>query len=523
MTMEYNLSEQDQSILSSLVDPDKSEEQPKYPYNDDFLRMLLGTLLCNRFFLCQSVGLIKPMYFRSEVHQNVCRVLFKYFEEYKQPPSKIFVRELIDDYLKKRYPNQDDSYRTIRLLYISEINLVYDYYTKGGVGDMLPVLDSAEAILDRIATFAKTQAIKAAFARSIELIRKNPESDDTWNKVDQLYKEARLVNRNFDLGLNYFETVEDRYARVVAEEETLETFTMGFRSADNALMGGGLRRGELGAVMAKSGSGKSLYLTWVSGLNVARGKKVLYLSTEMDQDRIATRFDAMITGVGQHQLMLRKEEVWQALKDTVNDYEDKRRLVIKQFPSGSADMAAVRAYYAQAVMLGFKPDLVVYDYPGDMKHQTNISSWDARFNLLQSIRGFAGEEKHCCLIALHPNKSATELTIEEFMDESNQADAFKQDRIFDYFITLNRTKAEEKANVGRAFIAKTRNGKSRFDFKIMYHFKDQTLKLQEISQHVYMAEMTKIQDNDSEATETKIDKISIKGKKFEPSDGELVS
>src|SRR5581483_2298628 len=269
MTMEYNLSEQDQSILSSLVDPDKSEEQPKYPYNDDFLRMLLGTLLCNRFFLCQSVGLIKPMYFRSEVHQNVCRVLFKYFEEYKQPPSKIFVRELIDDYLKKRYPNQDDSYRTIRLLYISEINLVYDYYTKGGVGDMLPVLDSAEAILDRIATFAKTQAIKAAFARSIELIRKNPESDDTWNKVDQLYKEARLVNRNFDLGLNYFETVEDRYARVVAEEETLETFTMGFRSADNALMGGGLRRGELGAVMAKSGSGKSLYLTWVSGLNVA--------------------------------------------------------------------------------------------------------------------------------------------------------------------------------------------------------------------------------------------------------------
>jgi hypothetical protein len=186
-------------------------------------------------------------------------------------------------------------------------------------------------------------------------------------------------------------------------------------------------------------------------------------------------------------------------------------------------MAAMRAYHAQTVMLGFKPDLVVYDYPGDMKVQSGISPWDARFLLLQNIRGFGVEEKHCSMIALHPNKSATELTLEEFMDESNQADAFKQDRVFDFFITLNRTKAEEKAMVGRGFIAKTRNGKSRFDFKLMYHFKDQTLKLQEISHHTYMAEMTKIQDDDTDRTETVIDKISVdKPLKFEPSDGERV-
>lgn len=521
--MENKLSPQEQRDYDSLVDPNKAIEEPKYPFNDDFLRMLLGTLLCNRFFLCQSVGLIKPTYFRSEVHQNISRMLFKYFDDYKQLPSKIFVKELTDDYLKRRYPNQDDSYRAIKLLYTTEINLLYDFYSKGGIGNMFPTMDAPDAILDRIATFAKTQATKAAFARSIELMRKNPESDETWDKIDQLYREARLVNRNFDMGLNYFETAEERYARVEAEEATMETFTMGFRSADNALMGGGLRRGELGAVMAKSGGGKSLWLTWVAGLNVARGKKVLYLSTEMDQDRIATRFDAMLTNIGQHQLMMRKEEVWQALKETVGDYEDKRRLIIKQFPSGTADMATVRAYYAQSVMLGFKPDMIVYDYPGDMKHQSNISSWDARFNLLQSIRGFAGEEKHLALIALHPNKSATELTLEEFMDESNTADAFKQDRIFDFFITLNRTKAEEKANVGRGFIAKTRNGRSRFDFKIMYHFKDQTLKLQEISHHTYMAEMTKVQDDDTDRTETVIDKINVGGgTKFEPSDGERV-
>src|SRR6185369_15683946 len=119
------------------------------------------------------------------------------------------------------------------------------------------------------------------------------------------------------------------------------------------------------------------------------------------------------------------------------------------------------------------------------------------------------------------NKSATELTLEEFMDESHQADAFKQDRIFDLFITLNQTRAEKKCNIGRGYIAKTRNGISKVDFNFKSHFKDQTLKFQEISRSTYMNEMTKLQENDTDHTQTTIDKINV-GKKFEPSDGELV-
>lgn len=523
--MENRLNASNQEIFDTLNESfSKREEDPKYPYNDDFLRMLLSTLLCNRFFLCQSVGLIKPNYFRSEIHQAACRILFQYFDKYKHPPTKIFMKELVEEFLHKRYTNQDETYRATRLVYLTELNVVYDYYAKGGAGNLMPLLDSTDAILDKITAFARNQALKVAFARSVELMRRSPDEDETYDKIDQLYKEARLVNRTFDIGLNYFEQIEDRYARLEANIEKMETFTTGFRSVDNALMGGGLTRGELGAVMAKSGGGKSLNLAWASVQNIIRGKKVLYLSTEMDTDRIATRFDAMISNVGQHELLLKKEEVWAALRDTVGDYEDKRRLIIKQFPSGTADMATVRAYHAQLVMLGFRPDLVIFDYPGDMKEQSGISSWDARFRLLREIRGFGVEEKHCTFIALHPNKSATELTLEEFMDESNQADAFKQDRIFDLFWTLNQIASEKKADVGRGFVAKARNGMSRFDFKIRYHFKDQTLKIKEITHQEYMSYLTRSQDADEDATQTKIDKVTIdKPRRFEPSDGERVN
>lgn len=876
------LNEADQLIVNSFVDPDVMPE-PKYPYDNDFLRMVLGTLLCNRFFLNQSVGLIKPVYFKSEVHQIVSRLLFQYFEKYKQPPSKIFIKELVEEHLKKRYHSQDDNYRAIRLLYIAEVNLVYDYYTKGGVGNMMPMLDSPDAILDKIANFAKHQAIKSAFAKSVDIMRRNPEGEDTWDKIDELYKEARLVNRNVDLGLNYFESLEERYARLAENVENAEVFTTSFRSSDKALMGGGLMRGEMGAIMGNGGTGKcflggtgilmydgsvknvedvvvgdlvmgnnstprkvlethsfvdevyeirpvkgnsyfvngkhilslksclktiqkrndrpkktrknlpfhrhpskvegmnlfnisvedflkqsnrfkynmkgwrvgvewekkevkidpyflgiwlgdghkntsgitnvekpviahtrkiaakrrlnirttemdsffiysknnhcrwakkgiskntllndlyhynlinnkhipqdykindretrlqllagimdsdghnhrcggydfvnknkqlaldvvflvrslglaaymsrckkkcqtggyywrvsisgdcsiipvkirrkkcspkrqikdvlvtgvkilpkkhsdkfygfetdenhlfllsdftvvhnSILLTQLSGQNILQGKKVLYISTEMDADRIASRFDCQMSAIGYHQLMPKKEEVWKALRDHIGDYEDKRRLVIKQFPSGTADMAMIRAYHSQQVALGFRPDLLIIDYPGDMKDYSSLSGWDARFRLLREIRGFGGEENHCTWVAVHPNRSSKELGLEEFMDETNQSDCFKQFQIFDFFMTLNQTGTENKANIGRIFIAKTRNGKSRFSFKIKYHFKDQTLRLEEITQQAYTAEMTKIQDSDADDVETSIDKIYVDKPKFHPSDGERI-
>jgi replicative DNA helicase len=514
------LNDEDKDILASFVNPDK-EQETKYPYDDDFLRMVLGILLCNRFFLNQCMGLIKPTYFRNEIHQLVARILFQYYEKYNQPPSKIFLKDLIEEQLKKKYKVQDDNYRAVRLLYIAELGLIYDYYTKGGVGNMMHIMDSPEAILDRITNFAKIQAIKNAFSRSVDLMRSNPEGDDTWDKIDQFYKEARLVNRQVDLGLNYFETMEERYARLAADAENSEAFTTAFRSSDAAAFGG-IRRGELAAVMGETGRGKSVYLAWMSVQNVLAGKKVLYISTEMDPDRIASRFDSQFSVIGQNQLSLRKEEVWHALRDCILDYEDKRRLVIKQFPSGTADMSMLRAYYGQCVSLGFKPDLLIVDYPGDMKAHSNLSSWDSRFRLLTEIRGFGVEEKHGTWVAIHPNRSSKELSLEEFMDETNQGDSFKQSQIFDLFVTLNQTSAEHKANVGRFFMAKVRNGKSRFAFKIRYHFKDQTLRLEEITQGAYMAEMTKMEDSDTDETETIIDRVSVDKPRFRPHDGERI-
>ncbi len=500
-----NLPIEDQLILDKLPNPDQ-QKTPTYLWDEDFQRVVVGMMLCDRYFLTQSLGLIKPMYFSSEVHRLITEILVKYFEEQRQPPSKIYVKQKILDRLAER--NQDqDTFNAIKLLYIGELATVYEYYAQGGVGDMMPGLDSPEAILDMVVTFAKTQAMKSAFYQGLQLIRKNP-SDESFLKLDELYKAARLVDRQTDIGLDYFNTLEERYARMALAEETKEVFTTGWPSIDRGLAGGGLYRGELGAVMALPGVGKSLSLVMACVKNMAINKKVLYISTEMEPDRIATRFDAQMAQIGQPELMIRKEEVWGALREHVRDYEDKRRLVIKQFASGTADVNTIRAYHQQLIMYGFRPDLIIVDYPGDMKQPANVPLHQSMQRILTDLRGFGVEEKHCTIIAVQPNRGATELTVEEFMDESKQGDSFGQNRVFDAFWTLNQTSAEQRGAVGRVFVSKARNGKSRYSFRIKYDYEKQTLSMWEISDDAYRLAMSRVKD--TAAGEVNIDGIDAR-------------
>jgi len=517
------LNKQDQEVLDKLIDSNQKKEV-RFPFEEAFQRSVLGMLLCDRFFLCQSVGLIKKEYFTSEIHQLTCGCLFEYFDHYRHIPSKIFMVQLIVDFLKQKNQNKsNDNFEAVKLLYLGELNLIYDYYTRGGKGDMIPCLDSQEAILDKITSFAKSQAMKYAFFQSLDLIRKNPESDATFVKVDEIYTEARLVNRQIDIGLNYFETVEERYERMAIKAEEMEVFSTGFDIIDRSLQGGGLTRGEIGAYMGKPGAGKSLALVGAAVKNLIKGKKVLYVSTEMDEDRIATRFDAQISLIGQHLLMSQKENVFRALHDEVRDYEDKRRLIIKQFPSGSADMNSIRALYSQLHMRNFKPDLLIVDYPGDMKHPDAIPLHRSLQKMVTDLRGFGSEEKHCTLIAIQPNRGGSELTIDEYLDESKQADSFGQNRVLDAFWSLNQTNHEKKASVGRVFVIKGRNGKSNFSFKIYYDYAKQTLGMSEISDDKWKFLMNKVKESDGLAVDLEYDGPVAKEKEFVPSEGEQLA
>lgn len=479
---EILLTPEEEKLLEGFVDPDERVQEDQFKWDEEFQREILNLLLKDRFLLTQSLGLVDPNYFTNEAHRTISKILFDYFQKYKSLPKKNFLSVQLEDAIEGKKLD-------IKQLYRQEFHLVYDYYTA--------TVESRDYILDKIVKFAQRMAIKSAFGSCSRLIRERPEDEDTLDKVRDILKQAILVDRDTGLGLDYFDkkSIEDRYAEMKRKKEQGDVFTSGFEPIDNHLSGGGLDRGEIGAWMGLSGVGKSLALLRSAIANMNRGYKVLYISLELSWDRVAGRFDAQLadtarqSGLNIDNLVDYEGIVLQGLNDYIQDNKDKfgddrQRLIIKQFPGSYMGLSEFRAYFAQAVLHGFRPDLVIIDYVGEMKDYPKVPGWESKYRIVRDLRGFAVEEQVCIITALQPNKSAKEVIREGgVIDDENLAEAFGQVRPLDAFWTLNQTRDEASQNIARGYIAKHRHGEKGKQFFL--EMDEHTLELRVISEMEY--------------------------------------
>lgn len=462
-----------------LTNPD-AESEDRFRWDEDFQRLVLGLLLNDRWFITQCRGLLEPAHFSDERHRMLCQVLFDHIETYKNLPAKIFLVEEI----KNRTSSKDPK---VQFEYLAEAEFIYKRFVPG--------LETRDYLLDKIVKFARLMSLKAAFDRSIAMVKRDPEGEETWTKIREELQKALVVERNFEEGLNYFETFDERYARMAAEEESRERFTSGFDMIDDALLGGGCHRGEIYSWIGLSGSGKSLALVGAALKNVTTlGKRVLYISLEMSEDAIAERFDAQIADVDINRLQEMKERVRSAFDDFSKDKEDRRMLVIKQFPAGSMSVSSLKAYMQQLQMVGFVPDLLVIDYIGEMKDYPGIPTYESRYRIVRDLRGLATEENICIFTAMQPNKDAREAQKKDstlgdgVIDDTNLADSYGQIRPLDGCWSINQMQAEKEAGIARIFVIKHRHGKSRFTCYAKFDAGEKsnnTLKISQISEVKY--------------------------------------
>lgn len=473
---DYSFNDEEIDKISKLKNPEDTSGQDQYSWDDNFQRNVIGLLLNDRWFSVQCRDLVKFHYFVDEVHQQLCKIIFNYLDKYNNLPRKDFVVQEVLDFVKTK-----DS--EVQNHFLNETNLIYAKF--------IPNLADREYLLEKITNFAKLMAIKSAFDVCLSMIKKDPENENTWAKIQTVLKDALLVDRNFEEGLNYFVTFEERYQRMKENEEAQEIFTSGFKEIDDALLGGGTHRGEIYSWIGLSGTGKSLALVTAAIRNILQlNKKVLYVSLEMDQDKIAERFDAQLSDVEISSLQSNQHIVKKAFDEFIQAHEDPRMLIIKQFPAGSMTVNTLRAYLQQLQMINFRPDLLIIDYIGEMKDHPNMPTWESRYRIVRDLRGLATEENLCIFTAMQPNKSARDAQkVNDFsdgvIDDSNLADSYGQIRPLDGCWSINQMQSEKEAGVARIFVIKHRHGKSRFTFHVQYNNK--TLAMNEISANKYQS------------------------------------
>lgn len=453
--------------MIELENPDTPNEQ--FEFGVPMQQAILGSMLKDIYFMKQAAALLKPEYFVDPSHQMIARIILGYFQKYRKIPENEFIRSELSFAVK-------DCKKL--LLYESELDLLYDFYEPGA--------DSRDYFLDKIVEFAKVQTMLDAISKSVEVLKGRKE--ERFSKVYSILSSALRVDLAQDEGLDYFDTIESRYSQNAMTVNASDVFTSGFDTIDSALSAGGVSRGEIVSWVGQSGSGKSNLLVKAAVQNIFKEKKVLYISLELDEMKISERIDSQMTTIPIGSLLEDVENTKSSIREHCEQYEDKKRLVVKQFPGGTLDVAGIRAYLSQLELGNFKPDLLIVDYVGEMKLPAGVPTWDAFYHIVRDLRALAIEERIAVFTAMQPRREGREIQ-DKFgvLDDSNLGDSYAMVRPLDGLWSLNQAITEKQANVGRIFIAKHRSGKSRITF---FYKQTNTLDMTEIDYETYKAMMS---------------------------------
>ena len=233
----------------------------------------------------------------------------------------------------------------------------------------------------------------------------------------------------------------------------------------------------------------------------------------MDWVGICQRFTSQFSEKPFNFLLNNKDEIVNLMNLHVQNAEDQNLLVVKQFASGSVDVNDIRAFISQLQLYGYKPDMVIIDYVGEMKDTPNIPSWESKYRIMRDLRGLAMENEFCCVTCIQPSKSAAEIDSGGFIDEGNIGGSFDQFKPLDGLWSINQTNEEKDGSVGRIFIIKHRNGKSRFHFHVNFNYN--TLSMYECTETKYRITMNDVQAKRSQMTNIDSSNLKKEDRKIE--------
>lgn len=409
-----------------------------YEFSDNIQRAILYYLKGSKDFYHQIVNLVDPDYFEFPSHAKIFCAVRDYFEEYGKLPNDDFILQDLKKALGARESISE---------YEDELDLINNLDER--------TTDNPEYILDQVELFAKNEAMKQAISDSILLVK-----EDRVEEIESVVKKALLISRDVDTGQNYFGDFSQRWDRTFNKEKSDKYRTV-LPALDKSLEGG-LGKKELAMVIAPPGVGKSLYLVNQGVQSMIEGRKVLYLSLEMSEDKIAQRFDSVMTLVPQFKL--KKESTALTVKERLGMFQDEfpgSDLRIKEFPTGTASANTLRNLLVQMKNYDdFEPDLVIIDYLELLRPTRNIEAeYQAQQRVAEEVRGVAMEHNILIWTATQTNRQGRMVKV---ITDAELGDSYGKIRTCDFAISLNQSEEEFDNGTMRGFVVKSRNGRPRF-------------------------------------------------------------
>ena len=133
------------------------------------------------------------------------------------------------------------------------------------------------------------------------------------------------------------------------------------------------------------------------------------------------------------------------------------RLIIKEYPTGSATVMTIRNHIEKLLLKSFVPSLIIIDYADIMRSSRRFDSLRHELKLIyEELRNLSMDMNVPIWTASQSNREGANATV---VGLENMAEAYGKAMVADVVLSLSRKPMEKASGVGRLFIAKNRAGK----------------------------------------------------------------
>ena len=426
--------------------PTLTEGQKAFEFEGDFQQKIAALILRDEAFYRRVDGLVKPEYFEDRSLSALVHITTTYHEKYKRLPEKAEWTELIKDAKAEKAIRDDD---------IPDMVTSLRKILKEG----LPARDYA---VDKVAEFAKKQAISAAYMMTIPLVEKGEHA-----KAEKIMQKAFATGAQAVVQDNdYWNDIATRtqYRRdVEAGLIQKDGITTGLPKLNKLLYHMGWGRKELSVVMGGAKKGKSTGLLHWALEGSKAGYNVLYVTLEVAAKIIMERMDANVAGIDMADLASKGNEVEKNVKDRAG-LRKPGHLKVVEYPSGAMSCTDLRKviefYRAEGIIF----DLIVVDYADIMAAEIKSGNdINESKQVWLGLRAIAHEENAAVLTATQTNRAGFTADVAK---AEHAAEDFNKIRIADLVLTINRTDEEKAKGEARLYFAASRNQAGEFTLKI---------------------------------------------------------
>ena len=390
--------------------------------------------------------IIKALYANQSICSKVLPELTdKWFSEYD---TKQIVNKIIE--FNTKYSNLPNAIELKRMITDEKTLKVFD--------DVLAIDDNqvnTPYLMGEIEEFVRKKLLLNQATKIQQYANGGVQKESFTDNI----ADAEAFTFDDNIGFDFFTEAQRLYEDANTKEVI---FKSGLKTLDD-LIGGGFHEKSLSLIMSSTNVGKTLIMCALTTNFVLHGYRVLYVTFEDSENKIATRIAQNMFDITQSQYKVMSRDDFAKAFTKAKSIAGGDKLIIKEYPEGTVNALQIEALIKDLKdKKKFVPDVLVVDYIGCMipngKPNPNLNSNSLLTLAAQQIRALGMKYGFPVISASQTNRggyNTAEISLSDAADSCGQN--MKADAVF----AVTQTPEMKDQGMYQVQLLKTRYGNQR--------------------------------------------------------------